>query len=271
MASASDYIWGTGLVERKRLLEQTELYVPEANWLLDHLQIKTGTRAIDLGCGPLGILDLLSARVGSQGEVMGIEWEAGFVELAKVLIAERALGNVTVRCGDAAATGFEENSFSFVHTRLLLIVVPEPQTVISEMVRLAEPGGTVVVEDVDVGVWSCEPPHPAWTRLFQAFLSVYSRDGKDVRIGRRLPALLRAAGLENIGFKAHTRLNRPGDFHQQQLLVFLKLFWRQIIELELIGEKELGELFRQLERHLSDPNTLVVSPMLFQAWGSKKR
>ena len=271
MSSASDYIWGTDLVERKRLLEQTELYVPEANWLLSRLKIKAGSRAIDLGCGPLGILDLLSERVGSQGEVTGIEWEARFVELAKVLIAERGLENIDIKRGDAAATGFEASSFSFVHTRLLLIVVPEPQKVISEMVRLAEPGGVVAVEDVDIGVWSCEPPHPAWTRLFQVFLSVYTRHGQDVRIGRRLPELLRTAGLENVDFKAHARLNRPGDFHQQQLLVFLKLFWRQIIESELIGEKELVDLFQQLETHLADPNTFVVSPLLFQAWGYKKR
>jgi hypothetical protein len=112
--------------------------------------------------------------------------------------------------------------------------------------------------------------HPAWTRLFGIFLSVYTRDGKDVRIGRRLPELLRTAGLDNVGCKAHARLNRPGDFHQQQLPVFLKLFWREIIQSELIDEQELVELFQQLETHLADPNTLVVSPLLFQAWGYKK-
>jgi SAM-dependent methyltransferase len=270
MPSDAEYVWGTGLTEQQRLLQQIELYVPEASWMLDHLKIRPGSRAIDLGCGPLGILDLLSERVGARGEVVGLEWESNFVEMAKELLAARKLENIRVMVGDATATGFPEHSFQFVHERLLLIVVPEPMKVISEMVRLAEPGGIVAVEDVDVGFWICEPPHLAWTRLFSAFEAVYTGDGKDLRVGRRLPGMLRAAGLDNIGCKAHARLNGPGDFHQQQLLVFVKLFWRQIIDAGLVKEKELESLFQQLEAHLADRATLVVSPILFQAWGYKK-
>jgi SAM-dependent methyltransferase len=269
MPSEADYVWGTGSVEQQRLLKQIELYVPEASWLLDHLNIRPGSRAIDLGCGPLGILDLLSERVGPRGQVVGVEWESRFVEMAKGLLAERGIENVQVTVGDAKATGLAEHSFAFVHERLLLIVVPDPMAVIAEMVRLAEPGGIVALEDVDVGTWICEPPHPAWTRLFAAFEAVYNRDGKNLRVGRRLPGLLRAAGLDNVGGKAHTRLNGPGDFHQEQLLVFVKLFWRQIIDAGLINEDELESRFRQLQAHLADPGTLVVSPLLFQAWGYK--
>jgi SAM-dependent methyltransferase len=269
MPSEGEYVWGTGQTELQRLLQQIELYVPEATWLLDHLKIKSGSRAIDLGCGPLGILPLLSERVGSRGEVLGLEWESRFVEIAKKLLAERKLKNVRVTVGDATATGLPKQSFQFVHERLLLIVVPEPMRIISEMVRLTEPGGIVAVEEVDVDTWICEPPHPAWTRLFAAFETVYCRDGKDVRLGKRLPGMLRAAGLDNIGCKAHARLNGPGDFHQQQLLVFVKLFWRQIIDADLIMEAELETLFGQLENHLANPATLVVSPLLFQAWGQK--
>ena len=50
-----------------------------------------------------------------------------------------------------------------------------------------------------------EPPHPAWERLFTAVETVYARDGKDLLIGRRLPGLLRAAGLVNVGCKPHAR------------------------------------------------------------------
>ena len=271
MPSSQDYVWGTEAIERERLLEQVKLYVPEATWLLDHLALKPGSRAIDLGCGPLGILDLLSERVGPGGAVSGVEWEARFVHMANELAAERGLDNVRVTVGDATATTHPANAFQFVHERLLLIVVPEPRKVISEMVRLAEPGGIVAVEEVDVGSWTCEPVHPAWSRLFASFETLYTHDGKDLRIGRRLPGLLRAAGLENVGCKAHARLNGPGDFHQQQLLVFVKLFWKQIVDQGLVGEGELSALYERLDRHLADPATLVVSPLLFQAWGYKKR
>jgi hypothetical protein len=158
-------------------------------------------------------------------------------------------------------------SFQFVHARLLLIVVPDPTKVVTEMVRLVEPGAAVALEEVDVATWECEPSHPAWTRLFQVFATAYALDGMDLRIGRRLPGLLRAVGLQNVGYKVHARANGPADFHQQQLLVFIKLFWQRIIELELVAESELKLLFEQLEGHLADPGTIVVSPLLFQAWG----
>ena len=270
MPTEADYVWGTGATEQQRLLQQIELDVPEASWLLDQLEIKPGARAIDLGCGPLGILDLLSKKVGPQGEVVGVEWELRFVELAKGVMAGRKLANVKVMVGDATATQLADQSFHLAHERLLLIVVPDPMKVIFEMVRLTQRGGVVVVEDVDISSWFCEPAHPAWTRLFSAFEAVYGRDGKDLRVGRRLPGLLSGAGLSNIGCKVHTRLNGPGDFHQQQLLVFVKLFWQQIIASGLIEEDELQVLFDQLERHLADPGTLVVSPLLFQAWGYRE-
>ena len=270
MSNDADYVWGTGETEQQRLLKQIELYIPEATWLLDHLVIERGSRAIDLGCGLLGIVDLLADRVGPQGEVVGIEWEPRFVDLANALLKTRGITNASVAVGDATATGLAASSFRLVHERLLLIVVPEPKQVIAEMVRLAEPGGRIVLEDVDVGMWTCEPMHPAWERLFAAVETVYTRDGKDLRVGRRLPGLLREAGLANIGCRAHARVNGPGDFHQQQLLTFVKLFWRPIVELGLIGEDELGVLFRELQAHLADPATMVVSPTLFQAWGEKR-
>jgi SAM-dependent methyltransferase len=269
MVAEADYVWGTDLTEQQRLLKQIELYIPEATWLLDRLELAPGSRAIDLGCGPLGILDLLSKRVGARGAVVGIEWEPRFVDMAGTLLRERGIENVSVSSGDASATGLPDASFRFVHERLLLIVVPEPEKIVREMARLAEPGGVVALEDVDVGTWICEPPHSAWERLFATFETVYTREGKDLRIGRRLPGLLRAAGLVNVGCKPHARVNGPGDFHQQQLLVFIKLFWGRIVEQGLIAESELESLFEDLKAHLARPGTMVLSPTLFQAWGEK--
>ncbi len=269
MTSASEYVWGTNLTEQQRLIQQVELYVPEASWLLDHLQIRRGSRVVDLGCGPLGILDLLAERVGPEGEVLGVELESRFVEMAKGLMTERKLDVVRVIQGDAAATGLPSDFSDLAHGRLLLIVVPEPERVVAEMVRLVRPGGVIAVEEVDVYSWICEPSHPAWTRLFNAFETLYREDSKDPRVGRRVPRMLRAAGLDKVDCNVHARVNGPGDFHQEQLLLFVKLFWQRIIERGLLQEEELQTTFEDLRRHLADPGTLVVSPLLFQAWGYK--
>src|SRR5262245_59493649 len=123
----ADYVWGTGATEQQRLLQQIELYAPYASWLLDRIRIKNGSRAIDLGCGLLGIVDLLSERVGPNGEVLGVELEPRFVEIAEKLLAERGIKNARVAIGDATSTRMPSDSFHVVHERLLLIVVTEPE------------------------------------------------------------------------------------------------------------------------------------------------
>jgi SAM-dependent methyltransferase len=266
----SEYIWGTADVESRRLLWQTELYKREARQLVNRLQLRPGAQAVDLGCGPLGILDVLAEQVGTTGRVVGVELEPRFIALARQLLAERMLvENVELVAADATETGLPDSSFDFAHSRLLLIVVREPERVVAEMVRLVRPGGTVAVEEADICSWICEPMHPAWQRLFAAFETIYSDEGKNLRIGRQTLAMLRDAGLQRVAGDLHVRLNGPGDFHQQQLLIFVESMRERMLNRGLFEKEELKALVDELRTHLDDPGTVVVSPLLFQAWGYK--
>ena len=89
------YPLGGTSTERDCLLDQAEQYEPTANWLLDQIGVQPGWRAVDIGCGPIGILNLLSQRVGPSGAVIGLEREPRFVDMARAEIAKRGLGNVT--------------------------------------------------------------------------------------------------------------------------------------------------------------------------------
>jgi SAM-dependent methyltransferase len=265
----SEYIWGTADVESRRLLWQTELYKREARQLVNRLQLRPGAQAVDLGCGPLGILDVLAEQVGPTGRVVGVELEPRFITLARQLLAERMFDNVELVAADATETGLRSCAFDFAHSRLLLIVVREPERVVAELVRLVRPGGVVAVEEADICSWICEPVHPAWQRLFAAFETIYSDEGKDLRVGRRTLAMLRDAGLQRVAGDLHARLNGPGDFHQQQLLIFVESMRERMLNRGLFEMEELNALVGELRTHVDDPGTVVVSPLLFQAWGYK--
>jgi trans-aconitate methyltransferase len=56
---------------------------------MPHLKMRGGVSVHHSGCGPLGVLDLLSDRVGIAGEVVGLDNEPRMIALA-----ERGLGNV---------------------------------------------------------------------------------------------------------------------------------------------------------------------------------
>src|SRR5262245_1684705 len=105
------YIFGDTQAEQQRLVAQAESYESPARWLLDQIRIQPGWRVIDIGCGPLGILHLLSERVGSNGVVVGLERETRFAHMAREQIAQRHLSNVTVLQADVLASGLQKRSF----------------------------------------------------------------------------------------------------------------------------------------------------------------
>src|SRR5262245_622713 len=94
MAQSDAYLLGRSEAEQARLVKQVAELAGEAEWLLDRLQIRPGARALDLGCGPQGVLELLAQRVGPQGSVVGLEKSADFVAAARKFVADRRLPNV---------------------------------------------------------------------------------------------------------------------------------------------------------------------------------
>src|SRR5262249_22056881 len=58
------YLLGHSKLEQQRLRRQAKELHQESAWLFDRLGLRSGGRALDLGCGPQGVLDLLAERVG---------------------------------------------------------------------------------------------------------------------------------------------------------------------------------------------------------------
>jgi len=270
MEGADPYVLGGEVTaEWERLLHQCRGLEREARWLLDRIGIQPGWRTIDVGCGPLGVLDLLAERVGPDDEVVGLEREPSLVAMGETVLRERGLDNARLVRGDAYATGLPGGAFDLAHTRLLLINLTDPARALAEMVALVRPGGIVAVEDIDQVPWLCEPPHPAWDALVSVFLLVWRANGLDLLIGHRLPALLRAAGLVDVEVEVHARADPPGAYHRKHLLAIVRAIRSDIVERGLFSEHELAALAAALERHLDDARTLVTRPLLFQAWGRK--
>ncbi|HET6858676.1 MAG TPA: methyltransferase domain-containing protein [Streptomyces sp.] len=267
MTMAEKYLMGAATSELDRMLFQGEMFRPETERLLSRCGPGPGGRAVDVGCGPLGIMDMLSERVGADGEVVGLDVQPEMLQLARRLVAERRLDNVRLVEGDAADTTEEKGAFDFVHTRLVLMNVPHSAAVLAAMVGLARPGGTVAVQDVDWVSRVCDPPHPAWTRLVELITELWRLNGMDVHLGRRLPRLLRAAGLVDVGVDAAIRVFQHDHPYQTLLVDRAELCRDALVERGLVGHAELDELTGELRIHLADPDTVVVHPVLFQAWG----
>jgi ubiquinone/menaquinone biosynthesis C-methylase UbiE len=269
-SNATDvYALGRNPDESTRLRRQSDELRPQTAELLDRIGLGPGQSAIDLGCGPSGILDLLSAAVSPGGHVVGLDADPAHTALASRYVGELGLANVEVATADARRTGLPSDSFDLVHARTLLVTIPDPAEVVAEMVRLAKPGGWVASQEPDVEHALCYPPLPAWHRLREVFRASFSRSGADPRIGRRLTELYRQAGLEDIDVVVHAPAYPAGHSRRTLLPDLARSLRPVILDLKLCDERELAELDRAVREHLADPRTLMMPHLLVVAWGRK--
>jgi ubiquinone/menaquinone biosynthesis C-methylase UbiE len=272
------YALGADTDETARLQRQSEELQPEARALLGRLRelgLRPGQTAIDLGCGPRGILDLLAEAVGPDGpsgrggRVVGLDADPAHVAAARQYAASRGFANVEVLAGDARHTGLPAESFDLVHTRTLLVTIPEPAEVVAEMVRLARPGGLVASQEADAEFSICYPPLPEWDRLWSLFHASFPRAGADLRLGRRLPELFREAGLTDVGATVYASCYPAGHSRRTVIPDLVRSLHPVILSLGLAGERELADVDAAVRAHLADPRTLIMPHLLVTAWGRK--
>jgi SAM-dependent methyltransferase len=263
------YALGSSLGESARLQRQAEELAADSAALLDRVGLRPGQSAIDLGCGPRGIVDLLAERVAPAGRVVGLDADPVHAAMAAEFAARRRLSGVEILTADARATGLPPGSFDLVHARTLLVNLPEPASVAAEMIRLARPGGYVASMEPDTEHALCYPPCPAFDRLCEIFTVVFRRNGADPWIGRRVPELFRQAGLEDVAVEARVQSYPPGNSRRTIRLDLMRAMRPQALEMGLVSAGELDELDAAARPHLIDPHTVVMSGMLFLTWGRK--
>ena len=268
--SATDvYALGRDPAESARLRRQSDELRVDSATLLDRVGLGPGQSAIDVGCGPTGILELLSERVSPGGRVVGLDADPAHAAMARQFAAERQLPGVEIMMADARHTGLPSGSFDLVHARTVLVTVPEPAAVLAEMVRLARPGGWIASLEPDAEYSLCYPAHPAWTRVSDIFNAAFSRNGADILIGRRLTELYRAAGLDDIGVEARAGVYRSSDSRRAVRPDLVRSMRPMILDMGLADERELDEIDRAVREHLDDPGTIVMPHLTFLAWGRK--
>ncbi|MGR6964790.1 methyltransferase domain-containing protein [Geodermatophilus sp. URMC 61] len=260
---------GRSCGETARLQRQAEELAPESRYSIERTALGPGQRAIDVGCGPRGILELLVEFVGPAGRVVGLDSDPALLELAARFAAERGWDNVELICADARHSGLPSDTFDVVHARTLLIGLPQPADVLTELVRLTRPGGWVVGMEPDAEHPVCHPPHPAVDRLSELLRRALARRGADPHLGRRLAELYRQAGLTDVTVEVRAPVCPPGHSRRTVLADLVRSLRAPVLGLGLATERELEELDASARAHLTEPDTLVIPDLFFLARGRK--
>lgn len=170
-----------------------------ANSYTDRLRLTglgPGQVALDAGCGPGIITAQMLDVVGPEGRVVAMEPLADHLAAARALLAGRP--NVELRQGALPDTRLPSDSFDYVWCQYVFEYLAEPRPALEELVRVARPGGRVVVADIDgVGLWNWPYPEDL-EQESQKLLRALREARFDVHAGRKMFHHFRKVGLSDV-------------------------------------------------------------------------
>jgi SAM-dependent methyltransferase len=147
--------------------------------------VGAGWRCLEVGAGRGSIARWLAKQVGPSGDVVALDLDTS-------LLMGLDEPNVEILGGDVLDVELPECSFDLIHTRLVLMHIPERRRAIERMVSLLAPGGWLVVEELDAMAAKADPDFER-VALFNAFEQALPTI--DFQCGRAILGELPEAGL----------------------------------------------------------------------------
>jgi SAM-dependent methyltransferase len=261
--SHQEYLLADQPSELERLQLQSRVWEPAGRQLLSKLGDRSGGRALDVGCGALGWLRILSEWTGPSGQVVGTDIDERLLEAARSFLEAEGTTNVELVVDDLFESKLESDSFDLVHARYVIAPLGRGREQVASFRRLVRPDGYLALEEWDLGSWHFNPPAPAAERLIRLLADIFATLGGEA--GRGLLDLLREIGIDEPEIDAHVMALRPGHPYLRLPLQFSVALESRL--LELLSEDELGSLRREAESELAAPGRWGTTFTLIQSWG----
>jgi SAM-dependent methyltransferase len=248
---------GDELTERERLRVLQAYQDPPTIQHLAATGVSTGWNCLDVGAGGGSITRWLAERVGPTGTVLATDIELD-------LLSGVELPNVTVRRHDVRTDPMQAGWFDLVHTRYVLIHLPERQDVLGRMVASVRPGGRIVIGDVDFSSMRLSVEDARFEKVAQALDTAVRLAGWDPEMGPKLAGMLERCGVRGVEAAGTCGYQRGGS----AVTIIMSLTLRRIRPLVLaqgVSEDELD----YVHDLLLDSAIALQGPTSWTAWGTK--
>jgi hypothetical protein len=159
----------------------------------------------------------------------------------------------------------DAGTYDVVHARFRLGSLGHVAEQLAAYRRLLEPGGVLVVEEADTRSWTLTPYAPSATHLVGRIAQAHRTFGGDLDLGRRLPALLRAEGLEP-QVRTHAIGLEPGHPYLRLPLQLAGVLHQRLAD--VLGADALDALCAAAAVELDEPGRCGTTFTLVQAWAT---
>ena len=192
----ADYAFGRGHAEYERLIEQAEIFRPLTERMLRNAGIRAGMHVLDVGCGAGDVSFLVSAVVGPDGSVTGVDLDGDAIGVAEQRRAAQGITNISFRQADARSLD-SGRLFDAAVGRFVLMFMPDPTEALRLFAERVRRGGILAFCEQLASVTATSAgQQPVLAALMALFTSTFQRSGARPDIGAELYSRMRDAGLQ---------------------------------------------------------------------------
>jgi SAM-dependent methyltransferase len=168
------------------------------------LNIKPGQKIVEIGCGPGDFTRHLARLSNQKATIVGIDSNEKSIKAAVIDTKKAGLSQaVSYRLGDVYKIPLEDGYGDLTCCRTLLMHLTEPLKAVKEMARITKSGGSVVaLEGGKMGAFY-DPNDEEFSELAERaydawIIGIKKLEGKEFKIGEKLPGIFYKAGLTGI-------------------------------------------------------------------------
>lgn len=237
----------------------SDLLDPMHRALIERLGLRPGWRCLEIGCGNGSISQWLATKVGPKGHVTATDIDLRYIDNLRAPKLE-------VRQLDILKDQPKSAKYDLVTARAILHHVKSPKKAVQHMAALLKPGGILLSIEPDFLPATAATPEPL-RAFWQAWLEWSKSAGVDYFIGRKMPNLLSATGLDDVAAEGTTALYRGKSLWAEYWLETLNELRPRLIESGYVT----APLLTQFKRLYSDPRTWTSAITFVASWGTKPR
>jgi trans-aconitate methyltransferase len=241
--------------ERRRLELLAQRLDPITIRRVERLALARNARCLEVGGGQGSIARWLCGHV-EEGHVTATDLETDFLD-------ELTLPNLQVLRHDVTADELPKGSFDLVHARAVIMHLGQRMSTLRRMVSWLAPGGWLLVEDADFGMWLGDYD-PIWSAHPRAVHEAFPHGS--LSQGRAVLRQVHQLNLIDVGADAEVDIVQPGTPQAEFYRLSMAATAEPVVAAGVLTAREAARLVTRLD----EPDFLGCGFVFIGAWGRRK-